>query len=67
MYIYSMLLGSVIDASDAFGISRRSSPDTPHVVGSSPGSLRWSSISPYYPMYIISMLLGSVIHAPDVF
>jgi hypothetical protein len=61
MYIYSMLLGIVIDASDAFGISRRSSPDTPHMVGSSPVPLRWSSISPYYPMYIIS-LLSDVYH-----
>ncbi|KAJ8579307.1 hypothetical protein M405DRAFT_870437 [Rhizopogon salebrosus TDB-379] len=33
-----MLLGSVIDASDAFGVSRRSSPDTPNSIGSSPVS-----------------------------
>jgi hypothetical protein len=38
MYILSILLGSVIDASDAFGVSRRSSPDTPNSIGSSPVS-----------------------------
>jgi hypothetical protein len=37
MYNFSMLLGSVIDVSDAFGVRRRSSPDTPELglVGSS--------------------------------
>jgi hypothetical protein len=38
MYIYSILLGSVIDASDAFVVSRRILPDTPNLVGSSPVS-----------------------------
>ncbi|KAJ8585593.1 hypothetical protein M405DRAFT_865287 [Rhizopogon salebrosus TDB-379] len=27
-----MLLGTVIDASDAFGVSRKSSPDTPKLI-----------------------------------
>jgi hypothetical protein len=38
MYIPSMLLGSVIEASDAFGASRRSIPDPLNSVGSSPVS-----------------------------
>jgi hypothetical protein len=46
MYILLKLLGSVIDASDAFGVSRRSSLDTPNLLGSFPVSPMELDVSP---------------------
>jgi hypothetical protein len=52
MYILSMLLGSVIDAPEAFGGHWRASPDMPTLVGS----------FPVYPI-VLDMSLLSDIHS----